>query len=259
MEGRRLRARGAEIGHPTHAELGYSADSGGPPLPQTTPIDSSALTRGRADCADIPLPVGSTEDRTMTYSISMNSGRAEPLHTATDLNHPSGDAGCAARLPRQPIAPNDHAAVMPDLAFDGEDQGDPPVAEADRPVALVIEDDPATCRQITAVLMRAGWSVLPARDGEQGLVMARMHVPEVVLVDLALPRMSGLEVLRELRSARWEDQPTPVVVVVSFFAMLLRLPDLRLADGLVQKPFRPADLLAQVAVARARHRAPVLI
>src|SRR2546430_171240 len=160
-------ARWRKIGPPTHAKLGYSADPGGPRLPQTTPIDSAAPTRGGADPADIPLPVGSTEDKTMTYSISMNSGRAEPSHTATDLNHPSGDAGCAARLPRQPIAPNDHAAVMPDLAFDAEHQGDPPVAEADRPVALVIEDDPATCRQITAVLMRAGWSVLPARDGGQ--------------------------------------------------------------------------------------------
>jgi len=97
--------------------------------------------------------------------------------------------------------------------------------------------------------------VRQARDGEGGL--AREHVPDVILLDLALPRMSGLDVLRELKSPRWEDQPT-AVVVVSFFAMLLRLPDLWLADGVVQKPFAAADLLAQVGVARARRGAPTL-
>jgi two-component system phosphate regulon response regulator PhoB len=147
---------------------------------------------------------------------------------------------------------------MPDLAFDAADWAGPPVAEAHRPVALVIEDDPAARAQLTAILERAGWSVRQARDGEQGLLMAREHVPEVILLDLALPGTSGLEVLRELKSARWADQPTPVVVV-SFFAGLLRLPDLRLADGLVQKPLGAADLLVQVAVARACRRAPVLM
>jgi DNA-binding response OmpR family regulator len=65
----------------------------------------------------------------------------------------------------------------------------------------------------------------------------------VILLDLALPTTSGLEVLRTLKS--WRDQRTRVVVV-SAFAMLMRLPDLRLADAAVQKPFRAAELLALV-------------
>ena len=130
-------------------------------------------------------------------------------------------------------------------------------AEADRPVALVIEDDPTTRTLVAAILRQAGWSVRQARDGEQGLAMAREHVPEVILLDLALPRTSGLDVLRELKSPRWSDQPT-AVVVVSFYAMLMQLPDLHLADAVVQKPFAAADLLAQVALTRARRSAPTL-
>ena len=133
----------------------------------------------------------------------------------------------------------------------------PLVTETDRPVALVIEDDPTTRAAIADILRQAGWRVRQARDGEAGLAMAREHVPELILLDLALPRTSGLDVLRELKSPGWADQPT-TVVVVSFYAMLMRLSDLHLADAVVQKPVGAADLLARVALARARRGAPTL-
>jgi CheY-like chemotaxis protein len=132
-----------------------------------------------------------------------------------------------------------------------------PEPESERTVALIIDDDADTRRTIANTLRVAGWWVLEARNGEQGLLMAREHVPDVILLDLALPKMSGLEVLRELKSSRWDDQPTPVVVV-SFFASLMRLPDLRQADGVVAKPFSAVDLLRQTCAAVAQRRAPVL-
>jgi CheY-like chemotaxis protein len=129
-------------------------------------------------------------------------------------------------------------------------------SERDTPVALIVEDDPETREYATEILRSAGWSVLQTNRGEHALLLAREHVPEVILLDLALPQMSGLEVLRELKSTRWANQPT-AVVVVSFYAMLMQLPDLRLADAYVQKPFAAPDLLAQLATARRRILAPV--
>ena len=120
-------------------------------------------------------------------------------------------------------------------------------------MALVVEDEPDTQRRIRMLLQLDGWSVCQARDGEQALLLAREHVPEVILLDLALPTISGLDVLRTLKT--WNDQPT-WVVVVSAFAMLMHLPDLQLADAAVQKPFGAAELLAQVNRTARRQAAP---
>jgi DNA-binding response OmpR family regulator len=125
------------------------------------------------------------------------------------------------------------------------------LAESDRSVALVIEDDPDTRGRLADILAGAGWSVRQAWNGELGLCLAREHVPEVILLDLALPGMSGIEVLRELKSRRWTDQPTRVVVV-SAYAALVRFGDRGLADGVVRKPFARHELLAQLARATGR-------
>ena len=84
-----------------------------------------------------------------------------------------------------------HAVAAPDVAYDTDGWDGPPVAEADRPVALVIEDDAATRALITDILKKAGWSVRQAGDGKAGPDDAREHVTEVILLDLALPGMSG--------------------------------------------------------------------
>jgi len=132
----------------------------------------------------------------------------------------------------------------------------PAVAEADRPVALVLEDDPDTRRRIRMHLQLDGWTVREASNGEQALLLAREHVPEVILLDLALPTISGLEVLRTLKG--WTDQRTRVIVV-SAYATLMQLTDLRLADAAVPKPFDPGELLTQVnRVARRQPAPPVM-
>jgi two-component system, OmpR family, phosphate regulon response regulator PhoB len=119
----------------------------------------------------------------------------------------------------------------------------PQLDEMDRPVALIVEDDPDTRALMAYTLERGGWTVRQARDGQQALMLAREHVPDVILLDLALPRMSGLGVLRELKS--WDDQPT-AVVVVSAFGSCTYLPVLHKADAIIKKPFRPSVLLEQV-------------
>lgn len=115
------------------------------------------------------------------------------------------------------------------------------------PVArvLLVEDEPVTAEVFARALQAAGHQVRIVRDGMQALHALRDEAPEVVVLDLGLPTVPGLEVLRRLRSSEHRDVP---VVVVSGAADRFG-PD---ADGLFQpglrllKPLRPRELVAAV-------------
>ncbi len=77
---------------------------------------------------------------------------------------------------------------------------------------LVVDDQPAMVSLITDALTRAGFSVVSAEDGEQGLRAVEEHHPDLVILDLAMPVMTGLQVLRTLR-ARPETSNLPVIVL----------------------------------------------
>ena len=115
---------------------------------------------------------------------------------------------------------------------------------------LVIEDDPWTRTITTALLAGEGFAVIEAKNGEEGLKRAREHMPDAVLLDLALPTKSGLEVLRELKSDI-SLMGIPVVVV-SAYATLMNAQDARQTAGVVQKPFDYDDLVGHVERATAR-------
>jgi len=109
---------------------------------------------------------------------------------------------------------------------------------------LVIEDDPWTRTITTALLAGEGFAVVEAKNGEEGLSAARQHAPDAVLLDLALPTKSGLEVLRELKGdAATGEIP---VIIVSAYGSLMSEQDARQADGVIQKPFDYDDLVGQV-------------
>src|SRR5215207_9508039 len=88
----------------------------------------------------------------------------------------------------------------------------------------------------------AGWSTLSARNGEDAVRQVQEHAPDVVLLDVALPRMSGLEVMRLLKSPVWSG-PRPRVVILSGYARLLAETDVELADAVVAKPFDVEELV----------------
>src|SRR5438093_3025743 len=93
------------------------------------------------------------------------------------------------------------------------------VAATGQRTILVIEDDPWTRTITTALLAGEGFAVVEAKNGEEGLNMARQHSPDAVLLDLALPTKSGLEVLRELKS----DDATggsPVIIVSAYGTLM---------------------------------------
>jgi two-component system cell cycle response regulator DivK len=121
------------------------------------------------------------------------------------------------------------------------------VAQADREsdrVILVIEDDPATRSIETIVLEDGGFTVVQANTGEVGIRLAREHRPGVILLDLALPRMSGFDVLNSLKSAS-STAHIPVVVLSSYASLVENCAE-RGASGWLQKPFSRDELLSQV-------------
>jgi CheY-like chemotaxis protein len=118
------------------------------------------------------------------------------------------------------------------------------VGAAGPKTVLVVEDDPWTRTITTALLAGEGFAVVEAKNGEEGLRLAEQHSPDVVLLDLALPTKSGLEVLRELKA---DDQTSQIpVIVVSAYGALMNAADAHQATGIVQKPFDYDELVSQV-------------
>jgi two-component system, OmpR family, phosphate regulon response regulator PhoB len=120
---------------------------------------------------------------------------------------------------------------------------------------LVVEDDPWTRTVLTALLAGEGFGVLEAKTGEAGLRLASQHCPDAVMLDLALPTLSGLEVLRELkRGIRTAEIP---VIVVSAYATLMGAPDTQLADAVIEKPFDYDDVIGHLE--RLTRRSPATV
>jgi len=116
---------------------------------------------------------------------------------------------------------------------------------------LVVDDEPSIRRFLRAALERAGYSVLEAADGLEALNTASLQVPDLVLLDVALPQLSGLEVCRRIRS----DPATKRTPVLLLSGQAAPLEAERLAatgaSGWLAKPFTPAALLERVRAALA--------
>jgi DNA-binding response OmpR family regulator len=122
---------------------------------------------------------------------------------------------------------------------------------------LVIEDDPDIVELLRYNLEREGYRVLTAMDGERGLAEAQRHPPDLVLLDLMLPGLDGLEVCRRLR-AQDATRLTPVLVLTAKSEETDVVLGLELgADDYLTKPFSPRELVARVrALLRRSQRSP---
>jgi len=120
---------------------------------------------------------------------------------------------------------------------------------------LVVEDDRTLRQALTFNLSREGYEVTAAADGETGLEAARSERLDLIILDVMLPGMSGVEVLRVLRG---EGIATPVIVLSAKGDEIDRVVGLKVgADDYVAKPFSRPELLARVeAVLRRRRRDP---
>jgi len=123
---------------------------------------------------------------------------------------------------------------------------------------VVIEDEPAIRRGLCDVLRAAGYTPVEAADGEQGLSEARRAGVRLVLLDLMLPKMDGMDVLTHLR----RSHPTlPVIILTARGAENDRVRGLKAgADDYVVKPFSAQELTARVeAVLRRSFERPVQV
>src|SRR5947209_17614106 len=108
---------------------------------------------------------------------------------------------------------------------------------------LIIEDEPAIARLIRDYLERAGFAAVIASDGDAGLARARSDKPDLILLDLGLPRRDGLDVAREIR----KTSDVPIIAVTARGDETDRVVGLELgADDYVVKPFSPKELVARV-------------
>lgn len=117
---------------------------------------------------------------------------------------------------------------------------------------LIVEDDPNAVEIVTLYLRRDGYKVLSAGDGGEGLRLAREMRPDLVVLDLMLPSIDGMEVCRQLR----EESAVPIIMLTARVEEEDRLEGLELgADDYVTKPFSPKELSARVrAVLRRTSR-----
>jgi DNA-binding response OmpR family regulator len=121
---------------------------------------------------------------------------------------------------------------------------------------LVVDDEPTIAEVISLYLRRAGYRTLTAADGEEALEVAAAERPDLIVLDLMLPRMDGLEVLRVLR--RLTGGGPPVILLTARGEESDRIMGLRLgADDYVVKPFSAAELVARVDAVLRRAVAPV--
>jgi len=110
---------------------------------------------------------------------------------------------------------------------------------------LVVDDEASVVEVVTLYLQREGFQVRVARDGRQALAAIRAQLPALIVLDLMLPAVDGLEIMRRLRDDLASD--VPVIMLTARRQETDRIYGLELgADDYVTKPFSPAELVSRV-------------
>lgn len=115
-----------------------------------------------------------------------------------------------------------------------------------KPIILVIEDEESIRNFITAILNSNGYQVIKTNTGKEGLSMAASYSPDVILLDLGLPDIDGVEILKSIRE--WSKIPIVVVSARGHEREKVEVLDLG-ADDYIVKPFGTSELLARIRTA----------
>jgi len=123
------------------------------------------------------------------------------------------------------------------------------------PTVLVVDDEPALVDVLEAYLRDEGFAVLRAADGRTAVDIALAERPDLVLLDLNLPRLSGLEVFREIRA----KLDVPIIMLTARSGEVDRIVGLELgADDYVSKPYSPREVVARVKTILRRRGASIV-
>jgi DNA-binding response OmpR family regulator len=114
---------------------------------------------------------------------------------------------------------------------------------------LVIDDDPALCQLLKMIFGRAGAIIVAANDAQEGLALLQNERPDLVILDIQMPHMSGWEACRQIR----ELSQVPIIMLTSLHSDGDVIRGLEAgADDFVSKPFNPSVLVARVQAALRR-------
>ena len=121
------------------------------------------------------------------------------------------------------------------------------------PTVLVVEDNAANLTLATFLLKSVGHDVLTATDAEEGLKLARAHLPDLILMDIQLPGMDGIQAIGLLR----KDPTTRLIPCIALTALAMKGDEERIraagCEGYIAKPMRYKEFLATIAT----HLTPV--
>jgi two-component system alkaline phosphatase synthesis response regulator PhoP len=107
---------------------------------------------------------------------------------------------------------------------------------------LIVDDEPEIVKLVRAYLEAAGYRVVTARDGHKALQVTRHEKPDLIILDLTMPEMDGLEFTRRLR----QEKNTPIIMLTARVEETDRIIGLELgADDYVTKPFSPREIVAR--------------
>ena len=127
------------------------------------------------------------------------------------------------------------------------------MSETATPTLLLVDDEDAIRAGLAAALKRANFHVIEARDGEEALRLVEERRPDLIVLDILMPKLDGREVCRRLRQAgNW----TPVIMLTQISATGEKISSLEEgADDYLNKPFSSRELLARIAAVLRRARA----
>jgi len=121
---------------------------------------------------------------------------------------------------------------------------------------LLVDDEPKIVQGLKPYFRQAGFEVLTAYDGQEALRAARRDQPDIIVLDLMLPQMDGLDVCRALRQ---EGNFTPIIMLTARVEEADKLVGLEIgADDYMTKPFSPRELVARVRAVLRRVEGPKL-